>query len=266
MIPPARTPTELGVQLTKLGWSDDDNARARAAIDAAIELHAGQFRATGRPFLNHVIGTASILADSGSETDLTIAAILHGAYELGTFPDGGLGMTSSNRRWISAHAGEDVEALVAAYSRFNPTREIIESFGVRSVPLGDQDRRMLAMRTANEIDDQLDGESTLTPKGSGWLLSRDGVNALSDAAGRAGLSELADGLRAARQHAEALEVSPAFRTDKLEAYLVPHPIARFGDIPWWRLASHSARRARSLPGRIRAKVAVRTRLRAVLKR
>ncbi len=54
-----------------------DLSTVEAALDLAIEAHAGQKRATGEPYVTHPIASAQILADLGIDPVAVTAALLH---------------------------------------------------------------------------------------------------------------------------------------------------------------------------------------------
>ena len=51
------------------------------ALYKAMELHSGQVRKTGDPYINHPIGAASILASYGLDYEVVSAALLHDTIE-----------------------------------------------------------------------------------------------------------------------------------------------------------------------------------------
>src|SRR5512141_1960855 len=54
-----------------------DLAPVGAALDMAVEAHAGQKRASGEPYATHPIASAQIVADLGIDPDAVEAALLH---------------------------------------------------------------------------------------------------------------------------------------------------------------------------------------------
>lgn len=76
----AQTRTALREQAIARGYDADDVRKIEWACDYATRLCDGRYRADGRPFLNHVIGTASALAHYGFRHDVVAAGLLHAAY------------------------------------------------------------------------------------------------------------------------------------------------------------------------------------------
>ena len=58
-----------------------DFDKIKKAFDYASELHAGQFRKSGEPYISHPIAVASIVADLGLDTDSICSALLHDTVE-----------------------------------------------------------------------------------------------------------------------------------------------------------------------------------------
>ncbi len=55
--------------------------KIRAAYDYAAELHEGQFRQSGEPYISHPVAVAQIAANLGLDTDSICAALLHDTVE-----------------------------------------------------------------------------------------------------------------------------------------------------------------------------------------
>ena len=53
----------------------------RAAYDKSVEVHEGQFRKSGEPYLVHPVAVAKILADLGMDDQTIVAGLLHDAVE-----------------------------------------------------------------------------------------------------------------------------------------------------------------------------------------
>ena len=62
-------------------FSPDEIAYIYKALYKAMELHDGQIRKSGEPYINHPIGAASILASYGLDFEVVAAALLHDTIE-----------------------------------------------------------------------------------------------------------------------------------------------------------------------------------------
>lgn len=58
-----------------------DIDKIRRAYDYAAELHEGQFRQSGEPYISHPVAVAKIVAELGLDTDSVCAALLHDTVE-----------------------------------------------------------------------------------------------------------------------------------------------------------------------------------------
>src|SRR5205085_1702384 len=113
----AQTNLQLYNQLIARSWNIDDVARVRPAYELAARLFSGRYRCSGKPFVDHLVGTASVVADSGGRVELVLAALLHAAYEHGDFGRGRRARGDERRTAVRRVVGDEAEALVFAYSR-----------------------------------------------------------------------------------------------------------------------------------------------------
>ncbi|MBL1211120.1 HD domain-containing protein, partial [Geminocystis sp. GBBB08] len=73
----AQTNLQLFNQLYFLNYSEDNCQRVAQAYELATSLFTAQFRSSGKTFISHLVGTASILANLSVSVDLVIAGLLH---------------------------------------------------------------------------------------------------------------------------------------------------------------------------------------------
>src|SRR5262249_49358465 len=142
-------------QLHAAGWDAPQLAALRDCYEFATLLFAGHCRASGKPFLAHLVGTASILAAMGADRATVAAGLLHAAYD-----QGGFGLTRwRHRRSRVRHAiGEAAEALVWRYHKLGWSEATIARMRDALAELPATDRAIVLMRLANELDDNLDLE------------------------------------------------------------------------------------------------------------
>jgi (p)ppGpp synthase/HD superfamily hydrolase len=152
----AQTNVQLYAQLLELRWPEADLLRIRAGHDLATQVHAARFRASGRPFLAHLAGTASLLAWLGAGPDVVLAGLLHAVYDQGDFGDGVRAVSPAKRAFVRSAVGEAVEALVAAYTELGWDLSVLARTEGRLEALAPLDRDVLRVRLANELDDHLD--------------------------------------------------------------------------------------------------------------
>jgi UDP-N-acetylmuramyl pentapeptide synthase len=151
----AQTNVQLFNQLRSEGYSKKDRERVREAYEFAMRLFTGLFLPSGKTFIDHLVGTASILASLRVSTDLVIAGLIHAAYLHGNFGVIRKGISESKRKQVRHVVGETVEAYVERYERnpWGPTTIPVLCEALDSLdPL---DRNVLLMRLANDFEHNL---------------------------------------------------------------------------------------------------------------
>jgi (p)ppGpp synthase/HD superfamily hydrolase len=151
--PPAQTNLGLYKQVHATGYAPDELAWLRDCYEFATLLFAGHLRATGKPFLSHLVGTASTLAALGTPAVTVGAGLLHAAYSHGDF---GITRRRNRRPRVRAAIGEAAEALVWRYHERPWTPSEIGWLSREHAGLSQTDRLVVLMRLANELDDNLD--------------------------------------------------------------------------------------------------------------
>jgi (p)ppGpp synthase/HD superfamily hydrolase len=152
----AQTNLQLYDQLVASGWPEDALANTRRGYELATDLFAGQLRPSGKPFLAHLVGTASALATADARADLVHAGLLHAAYTHGEFGDGRRGASNAKRTAVRTAVGSAVEDLVMEYAALRFTPAIVDDWLSRASVLSSSDRDLAVLRLANEIDDHVD--------------------------------------------------------------------------------------------------------------
>ena len=190
---PRQTNTGLYVQLNETGFSHDDIARAQATYRVVCRMFNGRVRKTERVFICHAVGSASAVAEFSDDIVLVLAAMLHAAYDSGLFPDGRTGgATRAQRKWLAERVGQDVEDVVFRYGSFafdkGDPEHLLES-GYR-----EQDRDLLLIALAHELDDLMDLGLRFAPKYGERLERR--ISACAQLAEKIGQPALAAALQA----------------------------------------------------------------------
>jgi guanosine-3',5'-bis(diphosphate) 3'-pyrophosphohydrolase len=85
----------------------DTEALLASAFDFAFQLHEGQFRATGEPYIVHPIAVADLLRDIGASAAVIAAGFLHDVVE----------DTQVTPRELEEHFGPEVRALVEGVTK-----------------------------------------------------------------------------------------------------------------------------------------------------
>jgi (p)ppGpp synthase/HD superfamily hydrolase len=145
MDPIAQTNIQLYNQLRAQGYSLEDQVLVHRAYGLVTSLYTGYFQADGKPFVNHGVGVASIMAHLGRPADVVAAGLLHNVYGNGDFGDGRHNSaTPSRRRLLRRGAGERIEALVYRFDSVRLTPKRFDEMSERLETL-DQDARDLVL-------------------------------------------------------------------------------------------------------------------------
>lgn len=154
MHPLAQTNIQLFNQLMASGYLSEEMVLMHRCYETAMHLFRGMFRPSGKPFVAHLIGTASILAAQKASATVVAAGLLHAAYGFGRLRSGL--RRAQSAKWLREVTHPDVESLVARYARleWNERRLAAIHRSVESSP--GPEREVVLIRLANELDDLLD--------------------------------------------------------------------------------------------------------------
>jgi hypothetical protein len=154
----AQTNLELAAQLQRAGWSAEDRAGVERAYGLAAELVSGWYRPSGKPFVDHFVGTAGVVAAAGGRPVLVRAALLHNVAG-SVFGHQRL----ADRRELEAAIGAEATDLVLAYPSMPWDADAVAAHIGRADRLAGRERDLVVLRLANEVDDRLDGGRPGTP-------------------------------------------------------------------------------------------------------
>ena len=154
----AQTNLQLYRQLESLGYSLVERERVAQACRVSSKLFSGLYRGSEKPFIAHLVGTASILAYHKVPIDLVLTGLLHAAYLVGDFGfDSGTRQTRRKRAYIRNLVGDEVEAMVAGYDVLLWNANAIKGYLLEAEALPPLSKSLLIVRLANTLEDQLDG-------------------------------------------------------------------------------------------------------------
>ncbi|MCD9622331.1 DUF6817 domain-containing protein [Rhabdothermincola salaria] len=160
----AQTWPQMVCQLGEADFDPSQLAVIRAAFDRASLLFAGAERPEGKPFLDHLIGTASGTLIAGAPADTVAAALVHAAYDQGDFGDSRRGADHRHRRDLRHTVGARAEAIVHRYHTLGWSPEIARRCRTELAVLTWLDRQAIVVRVANEVDDSLHGALRISGK------------------------------------------------------------------------------------------------------
>jgi len=111
----SQTHLQLYRQLQEDSYGQEDLVFVDRAYQMAMRLFAGHYRPNNKPFLVHLVGVASILANAGQPATMIAAGLLHSAYPLGLGKQG-TQVDRKYRKQITDSLGAQVEQLIYAYA------------------------------------------------------------------------------------------------------------------------------------------------------
>lgn len=152
----AQTNIQLFNQLRQAQYSETDLSYICNAYQFAVQIFTGRFRGSGKPFLSHLVGTASILASVHVPINVITAGLLHAAYIYGEYGTEEKGMTDAKREQVRQAVGVDTEELIAEYTALKWNKSTIPAICDRLNTLNATERQVLLVRLANELEDHLD--------------------------------------------------------------------------------------------------------------
>ena len=210
----AQTNIQLFNQLYDLGCAEEEIAVVKQSYEVAMVLFTGRFRGSGKTFIAHSVGTASILASLRLAPSVVAAGLLHAAYDSGDFGQGGQGLSSAKREYMRVAVGTEVEEYIAGYTELRWDLQVAENIYVKLDSLNQFERDVLLIRLANELEDYLDLGilfcGTAKRDQSGYHNSSGRI--LYNLALRLGYSGLADALKTELERTDIAAEEPRFKT------------------------------------------------------
>ncbi|HEY9297702.1 MAG TPA: HD domain-containing protein, partial [Phormidium sp.] len=152
----AQTNLQLFNQLSHTGYSKAELNLIYNTYQLVMELFTGSFRSSGKTFIAHLVGTASILASLGASGKVVAAGLLHAAYSNGDFGDGKKGINNARREKIRLAVGEEVEEYIVKYTALQWNEKAISTICDGIDTLSSIERDVLLIRLTNELEEYLD--------------------------------------------------------------------------------------------------------------
>jgi gluconolactonase len=152
----AQTNLQLFNQLRAGGYSKADLGLVRDAYELAMALFSGRFQPSGKSFIGHVVGTASILGSLRLSAAVVAAGLLHNVYENGDFSDGRKGISQARRRRIRKSLGSEAETYIAKFPALYWDSKTIKIARYDPDNLDATDRVVLLILFAEHLEHLLD--------------------------------------------------------------------------------------------------------------
>lgn len=234
----AQTNLQLYEQMRRLGYNAQDIARVRQAYDLAIRLFSSQYRANGKPFINHLVGTASIVLSRSLPTSLAITGLMHASYTHGRAAFPRPNFRAIKRRELQRILGQEIESLVSTYTHFRLAPAVLREMAQNPGTLNDVQRNVLIVRLANDLEDHLDNGLLYCVKKKSIYNDEGSVKDLAKVAGFLEQSEIYDEIQGIRRANHTTVIPISLRNPQSDSFEVPPNPTR-----WLR------RRLKSLLGR-----------------
>jgi Domain of unknown function (DUF6817) len=165
----AQTSAQLFHQLVEVGYDAADRDRMLQAYLLAAQLVSGSYRPSGKTFLAHLVGTASILASRRTSGTLIAAGLLHSVYRHGDFGGWTDRISRRKRRIVRRALGFEVEIIVHRYAVTSWDRWTLPALRHALDRLDTVGRDVVLIRLANELDDWLHCEVAHCANASGRI-------------------------------------------------------------------------------------------------
>jgi GT2 family glycosyltransferase len=201
------------------GYRARDLAIIADAYHLAHVLTAGGYRPCGRPFVNHLVGTASVLVRYDFSVEIVAAALMHSAYTHShPHPDGPEAAVAALALMLGGE-GSPIERAVREYTRREsawtvPPAADTDTDSVSQLPV--LEAQILAIAAANEIDMYLSGEIRYSDRTD--VLAAGIVRQIARVCEFLGVSGLADTHAQARQNCDA--ATPELITNSRGSYRI----------------------------------------------
>jgi (p)ppGpp synthase/HD superfamily hydrolase len=221
MFPYAQTNIQLFNQLRHAGYSQTELSLIRDAYELAMELFTCRFLPSGKSFMAHVVGTASILASLHLPATVVAAGLLHNIYFAGDFGDARYGISTARRRKMRRALGPEFETYAARFPKLYWQSQTVQLAREDPNKLDSIDRTSLLILFADHLEHLVDCDVLYYDETTARHYMDNGKIA-AEIAANLGLSQLATEMREAIRKAEFAElpVTPPKRRARKEAFVI----------------------------------------------
>jgi len=147
---PVQTHLELFMQMAETNnYRPQDIENCNKAYTLALNCVYNMARVSGKPFICHLVGTASILVAQKAEIDVVVAGLMHALFQNRVnFP--GAKTIEERYKWVENHFNQHIAQLIFDYIEF-------ENVPFRDIHLMEKEKKnfqkVLIMRLADELED-----------------------------------------------------------------------------------------------------------------
>lgn len=154
----AQTNIQLFNQLQRDGYRDAQLRLIADAYGLAAQLFTARFEPSGKCFMGHVIGVASILGAYAASAELVAAGLVHNAYRNGDFGDCRCKITAAKRERIRSVIGENAEQYVYRFATRRWYTQGLREIHQRLETLTESERHVVLLYLADQLEKLLDLE------------------------------------------------------------------------------------------------------------
>jgi len=152
MQPIAQTNVQLFNQLRLQNRSLTELELIHRAYDLATRLYSGCFQADGKPFVSHVVGVASALAQLDMPAEIVAAGCIHNVYGNGNFGDGLKNTaTKYRRKLVRDSVSPEVEECIYRFRELRLEKNL-PKFCEGLDKLDKRDQQLIVMDLADILD------------------------------------------------------------------------------------------------------------------
>lgn len=152
----AQSNIQLFNQLIASDYSENEITCIVDTYKFAMNLFTGIFRSSGKTFLAHLVGTASILVELKAPVEVVSAGLLHAAYASGEFGNGIKGTNQEKRSQVKRVVGQKVEEYIYTYTLWPEEDRPSISAADYVNTLTPLEKDVLLIRLANHLEEYLD--------------------------------------------------------------------------------------------------------------
>lgn len=160
----AQTNIQLYRQLIAKGYSEEDVLLVKNGYDLAVVLFFSMCRASNKPFVCHLVGVGSILADLKMAPEVLVAGLTHSVYLYGNFGDKKRGVSGRKRDFVRSIIGDKSEDYVFAYTEKKWSNTLLEEICRQVDSLSTFDRNLVVIKLADILEEYIDAGLAYTPK------------------------------------------------------------------------------------------------------
>jgi hypothetical protein len=144
---PAQTNLELCIQMEEMGYSVNEIETVHQAYLFNIDKVYSMYRGSGKPFINHLVGVASIMVSDKQPVVIIQAALMHALYQ-NRVEFGQNNNLENKRLLLKTKFGSEVDDLIWRYTQFEMLS--IDQIDTNEI---DQYKDVLILRIADEVED-----------------------------------------------------------------------------------------------------------------